>query len=842
MVLQLIMSTATRIIPESAPGANPSNIGSLAGIFNPNSIAVILADDRPTAIGEKMLETVLSSAFRGPKFVIRGDNASTSEQPLYATLSEAPGQVDLAIVIASPHAAPALVEECVARRVKGVLLLSSGFGDFGSDCARASRRMQAVLKGSATRVVGPNSLGVMVPPLRLNATPGLPMPLGGTVAVLSESATLGKFLLDWSYKNIVGFSAFACLGSMLDVSWGNLIDYFGSDPNTKTIIIQMSCVGDARSLISAAREVALAKPVIVMKTGRGEAAIRAVAWNSRCMLSDDSVLAAAFRRVGVLHVDSLEDLFYAADALSKQPRPQGPRLMVVGNADGAAVLAGDMVVRSGVQLVSPTPESRARIAALLSLENHVDDAIGDGSCETYLRAVQIAAEDPNCDGLLVLMTPSAMTHPEQAAELLVELGGSSSKPILLSYMSTVDTAAAQATAARACIPTFSSPAIAARIFQYMWRYSYDLQALYQTPITHHGAEEFASRKLSRELLENARREGRNSLSHEESRQVLQAYGIETRETAAGEGRIYEAKLGSHIDPQFGPILIFGSADRGKHACGDAVVGLPPLNATLARLMLEQSNFYRAIGELDSTLLDKLQTLVVRFSELIVEQRWIKELEINPLIIHRGQVIAAASHCELHGTQVADDELPRPAIRPYPVQYVSSWTMKNGEQVNIRPIRAEDEPLMVKFHEGLSDESVYLRYFQHVKLSVRTAHERLARVCFLDYDREIGLLAEYLDPSTNDTRAVAIGTLQKMFPKSEGEVAVLVSDDCHGQGLGKELIARLVSFARDEQLQVVSATTMVENYGMTAIFKRLGFKLSTDEDQLVTAKLFLTLAS
>ena len=373
----------------------------------------------------------------------------------------------------------------------------------------------------------------------------------------------------------------------------------------------------------------------------------------------------------------------------------------------------------------------------------------------------------------------------------------------------------------------------------MWRYSYDLQALYQTPITHHGAEEFASRKLSRELLENARREGRNSLSHEESRQVLQAYGIETGENATGEERIYEAKLGSRIDPQFGPILIFGSADRGKHAYGDAVVGLPPLNATLARLMLEQSNFYWAIGELDSTLLDKLQALVVSFSELIVEQRWIKELEINPLIIHREQVIAAASHCELHGTQVADDELPRPAIRPYPVQYVSSWTMKNGKQVNIRPIRAEDEPLMVKFHEGLSDESVYLRYFQHVKLSVRTAHERLARVCFLDYDREIGLLAEHRDLSTNDTRAVAIGTLQKMFPKSEGEVAVLVSDDCHGQGLGKELIARLVSFARDEQLQVVSATTMVENYGMTAIFKRLGFKLSTDEDQLVTAKLFLT---
>src|SRR5215469_1768759 len=262
------MSTATRMIPGGAPATNPSNIGSLAGIFNPNSVAVILADERPAAIGETVLETVLSSVFRGPKFVIRGDSTSTSEQPLYATLSAVPGQIDLAIVIASPHAAPALLEECVANKVKGVLLLSSGFGDPGSDCTYASLRMRAVLKDSATRVVGPNSLGVMVPLLGLNATPGLLMPPGGTVAVLSESATLGKFVLDWSLKHIVGFSAFVCLGSKLDVSWGNLIDYFGSDWNTKTIIIQMGSVGDARSLLSAAREVALDKPIIVMKTGR----------------------------------------------------------------------------------------------------------------------------------------------------------------------------------------------------------------------------------------------------------------------------------------------------------------------------------------------------------------------------------------------------------------------------------------------------------------------------------------------------------------------------------------------------------------------------------------------
>ena len=834
------MSTTTHVVPVRAPSANPSNVGSLAGIFNPKSIAVIFAADGPAKIGEKTLETVTSSNFRGPMFVVREDNQPTASPPVYATLSAAPGKVDLAIVVASPHSAPEIVAECVAKGVKGVVLVCSGFWEHSIDDARALQQMRAVLKGSPTRVVGPNSLGVMVPLLGLNATPGLPMPLGGTVAVLSESATLGRFVLDWSLKHIVGFSAFVCLGSMLDVSWGNLIDYFGSDSNTKTIIIQMGSVGDARSLISAAREVALDKPIIVVKTGRDEAAVRAVAWNSRCVLSDDSALSAAFRRVGVLQVDSLEDLFYAADALSKQPRPRGPRLMVVSNADGPAVLAGDMVVRSGVQLAAPTPESRARIAALLSQENHIDDALGDGSCETYVNAVEIAARDPNCDGLLLLITPSALTDPQRTTESLLELRNASSKPMLLSYMGNIDTAAVQETLVRACIPTFSSPAAAARVFQYMWRYSYDLQALYQTPIAHALAEGFASGELICELLEGVRSAGRTSLLAEESRQVLQTYGIESRESSTGEARLFKAKLGSRIDPQFGPVLIFGSADRGKDAYGDAVVGLPPLNATLARRMLEQSNFYWAMcSELDPALLDKLHSLVARFSELLAEQPWIKQFEINPLAIFRGQLIAVASRCELHPTQVADYELPRLAIRPYPVQYVSSWTMKNGREVMIRPIRAEDEPQMVKFHESLSDHSIYLRYFQQVKLSTRTAHERLVRVCFLDYDREIGLLAEIHDPSTKETRIVAIGTLQKMFPKSEGEVAVMVSDDYHGQGLGKELIARLVSFARDEQLQVVSATTMIENAGMCAVFKRLGFQLSTDfEDQTVTAKLVL----
>src|SRR5208283_4729299 len=352
---------------------------------------------------------------------------------------------------------------------------------------------------------------------------------------------------------------------------------------------------DARSFLSAAREVSLNKPIIVLKAGRDEASIRAVGWRSRSVPSDDAVLSAAFNRVGVLQVDTLEDLFYAADALSKQPRPRGPRLMVVSNADGPGVLAADSLVRSGVELAQPSDEAREQLQRLLPEQNRLDDVIGDGSAESYVRAVEIAAKDPSCDGLLLLMVPWALSDPQRTAELLIELRNTA-KPILISYMGSADTPSAQEALVRACIPTFSSPEAAARVFHYMWRYSYDLQGLYETPALHadgdSGAQEFV-----RNLLDMARKAGRTSLTPDESGQILAKCGIPTLgygmfQSAENSG--HRARLGSRIDSQFGPVLMFGSADRGPDVYGDLVIGLPPLNATLARRMLEQSKFYEAL--------------------------------------------------------------------------------------------------------------------------------------------------------------------------------------------------------------------------------------------------------
>src|SRR5271166_5029000 len=530
------MTTTNHVAPKrnDAPTASFGNAGSLDGIFNPRTVAIIGANEQPGTMGHKTLSAVMNSEFRGSTFVVQPEQSSVLGKPSYPSLSAVPGKVDLAVAIAPPETAPEILAECVEKDVKGVILISSGFGANGGDRAEAVDRMRAILRGSRTRVIGPKSLGVMNPLIGLNATPGLQMPIGGTVAFLSESAILGRFVLDWSLKHIVGFSVFASLGTMLDVNWANLIDYFGGDPYTRTIAIQISSIGDARSLISAAREVSLSKPIIVIKTGRSDASIRAVGWASHCVLSDDDVLTAALRRVGVLQVDTLEDLFYAGDALSKQPRPRGPRLMVVSNADGAGVLAADSVVRSGVQVAEPSAETRKQFEQLLPGENRLDDVMGDGSAESYVKAVEVSAKDPNCDGLLLLMLSWAISDPQRTAALLLELRNTCAKPILISYMGSAETPAAQETLLRACIPTFSSPGAAARVFNYMWRYSYDLQGLYETPVLHTELDEFGPSQVVHNLIDTARKAGQSSLTLAESRKILATYGIPTLEDGTGQ--------------------------------------------------------------------------------------------------------------------------------------------------------------------------------------------------------------------------------------------------------------------------------------------------------------------
>jgi len=305
---------------------------------------------------------------------------------------------------------------------------------------------------------------------------------------------------------------------------------------------------------------------------------------------------------------------------------------------------------------------------------------------------------------------------------------------------------------------------------------------------------------------------------------------------------YELILGSSIDPQFGPVILFGSGGQLVEVYRDHALALPPLNTTLAQRMMEQTRIFTALKGVRGRKpvnVAALSHLLVRFSQLVLEQRWIAEIDINPLIASPERLLALDARIVLHGPAVTLDQLPKSAIRPYPIQYVSSWTMKDGNQVTIRPIRPEDEPLMVKFHETLSDRCVYLRYFCSLSLSRRVEHERLLRICFGDYDREMALVGERIDPGTGERRIIAVGRLSKLHEGNEAEVAVLVSDQFQKLGLGNELLRRVIQVARDEKLSRVSAEMLPDNIAMQIIMKRVGFGVRASED-LTSVRAFLDL--
>ncbi len=281
------------------------------------------------------------------------------------------------------------------------------------------------------------------------------------------------------------------------------------------------------------------------------------------------------------------------------------------------------------------------------------------------------------------------------------------------------------------------------------------------------------------------------------------------------------------------MLLFGAGGQLVEVFEDRALALPPLNTTLARRMMEQTRIFKALKGVRGRKpvnLAALEELLVRFSQLVVEQRWIKEIDVNPLLASPERLLALDARVVVHGPQMSEDLLPHSAVRPYPAQYVEDWTMKSGERVAIRPIRPEDEPLMVQFHQTLSERSVYLRYFNALKLSQRIAHDRLMRICFIDYDREMALVAVRTDPATAAQEILGVGRLSRLHGINEAEYAVLVGDQWQRQGLGTELLRRMLEIARQEKIARVVGSFLEENYEMQSVSKKLGMKLVRAMDE------------
>src|SRR5579871_4098037 len=318
--------------------------------FKPNTVAVIGATETTGSVGRTLLWNLISSPFGGTVFPVNPRRTNVLGIKAYPNIAAVPERVDLAVIVTPAPTVPGIIGQCVEAGVKGAVIISAGFKEAGAEGVELERQIREQAQRGSMRVVGPNCLGVMSPLTGLNATFAGAMARPGSVGFISQSGALLTAILDWSLQENVGFSAFISIGSMLDVSWGDLIGYLGDDPHTRSIVLYMESIGDARSFLSAAREVALTKPIIVIKAGRTEAAAKAAASHTGSLTGSDEVLQAAFYRAGVLRVDNIADLFYMAEVLAKQPRPKGPRLTILTNAGGPGVLATDALITDGGEL------------------------------------------------------------------------------------------------------------------------------------------------------------------------------------------------------------------------------------------------------------------------------------------------------------------------------------------------------------------------------------------------------------------------------------------------------------------------------------------------------------
>jgi acetyltransferase len=887
-------------------------------MLNPRTVAVIGATEAPNSVGRTIINNL--QGFDGTVYPINPKRATVLGVKAYPKIGDTPEPVELAIISTPAATVPNLISECAAAGVKGAVVISAGFKESGAEGVGLEEEIMA--RRGDMRVIGPNCLGIMIPSLKLNATFAKKMALNGNVAFISQSGALCTSVLDWSIRQKVGFSAFLSTGSMLDVGWGDLIDYLAQDYHTRSILIYMESVGDARSFLSAAREVALRKPIIVIKAGTTEAAARAVASHTGTLTGNDAVLETAFRRVGVLRVKTIEDLFCMAEVLSKQPRPRGPRLAVITNAGGPGVLATDMLVAEGGEIAQLSDESFQKLNALLPAawsRNNPVDVLGDADADRYIKAIEIVSADPNIDGVLAIVTPQAMTDPTAIAKGLEAFKNLSEKPILASWMGAGDVAEGEAILNGCGIPTFQFPDAAARTFCYMWRYSDNLRLLYETPaLSPNPDNDVSAQARTAKIIAEAQKSDRTLLTEVESKEVLEAYGIPTIPTliarteneavllakklgeaivlklyseiithktdvggvklnlrSEAEVRLayrsteeavrstpgaflgvavepmvqaegYELILGSSVDSQFGPVLLFGSGGQLVEVMKDYALGLPPLNATLARRLMERTHVYTALrGVRGRAAIDlaQLERVLVRFSLLVAEQPRIKEIDINPFVVWAGRggpgraevrrqpdeggMLALDARIVLHDAKVADAALPRLAIRPYPQQYVTNWQLKDGTPLTLRPILPEDEPLMVKFHGTLSEDTVRLRYFGFPKLEQRVTHERLTRICFNDYDREIALIAVRKNPETKADEIVGIARLIKMPGIDEAEFAIVISDQVHGQGLGTQFLKLLVDVGRKEGIGHITSLILPDNYVMQRVSRNVGFEVNYD---------------
>lgn len=886
------------------------SIENLNKIFHPQRVAVIGASDTPTSVGYTVLRNLVGSGFPGVVYPVNSKRESVQGIHAYKDVPSLPHAPDLAVICTPGRTVPGLIRDLGEAGTRGIVVISAGFREIGEEGRKLEAQiLQEQAKFPGMRIIGPNCLGIIVPGLSLNASFAAETPPKGHIGFISQSGALCTSVLDWAIDQGIGFSYFVSVGNMLDVTIADLIDYFGSQTETQSIILYIESITEAREFMSAARAFARSKPIVAYKAGRFAESAAAAASHTGAMAGVDAVYEAAFQRAGIERIFQIEDMFDCAELLARQQPPKGDRLAIVTNAGGPGVMTTDALIARDGHLAQLSEETIQKLNEFLPpfwSHNNPVDVLGDAPPERYAKALDVVLNDPGVDAVLVILTPQAMTDSTATARAVGETAKKHKKPVLAAWMGGHTVADGMQALNDFGIPSYTTPEKAIRAFMHLVSYARNLTLLHETPRDIPVSFSFDRQRL-RGVFESLLTEGAEILTESVSKAFLEAYGIPvskpflartaeqaveiakrvgfpvvmkihspqiTHKTDVGGVKLnlasesavresfeqmtqraaerrpdaqiigctvqkmvsypnsFELIIGTKRDPVFGSVILVGMGGVAAEVFQDRALALPPLNETLARRALESLKSWpllRGYRGRPGVNIDKLIEVLMRFSYLVADYPEIQELDVNPLLVTPDDVIALDARVIVDRNALVYGVRPYAhlAIRPYPEEFVTERQLKDGTPVVLRPIKPEDEPM---WHELLASCSTQSLWFRFSYLFKQTTHEMASRYCFIDYDREIGIVAEVEEEGQR--RLIGVGRLVADANHEVAEYAVIVVDRWHGRGLGGLLTDYCLEVAKRWGIKKVVAETSKDNARMLATFRNRGFEFNEKADQEV----------
>lgn len=576
--------------------------------FNPESVAVIGASERPQSVGMRVYANMREAGFKGRLYAVNPKHEAIQGDPCYASVLNIGDPIDLAVIATPAVAVPEIIHECGEHGIRAVVILSAGFGESGREGQRLQTAVLEAAHQYGIRLIGPNCLGIMRPAVGLNATFSKNNALSGKLALVSQSGALCTAILDWAENRRIGFSAVASLGDAADVDFGDVLDYLALDPKTKSILLYVEGVRDARRFISGLRTAARMKPVVVIKSGRHAEGSRAAMSHTGAMIGADDVFDAALDRAGVVRATTITQLFSAAELLAMDARVAQNRLAIVTNGGGPGVMATDRAVEMGVRIAELEDKTIQALDKLLpahwSHGNPVD-ILGDATPERYEQSLRICLQDGNVDGVLVMLTPQAMTDPAGAAQAVLRGKQKQEKPVMACWMGERQVAEARELFSREQVPHYRTPESAVEAFGYLSAYRRNQKLLLQVPgsLGEHRQPDVEGARL---IIESALSEGRSTLTTLESKAILRAFHIPAEQAvlahSAAEALVAAESLGY-------PVVMKVSSPDITHKSDVGGVRLNIANAQAVRSvfneMMESARLHNPQSRIDGITVERM---------------------------------------------------------------------------------------------------------------------------------------------------------------------------------------------------------------------------------------------